>query len=87
MFDEHADGVAEGFGVPRMVIHFVDFFGRRRHRHRLGHLLDARLTNWTTESVYPRLGLRTRLCCVAVLGGYQQSQQKITTKVGEECNG
>jgi hypothetical protein len=27
-----------------------------------------------------------RLCHVAVLGGYQQSQQRITTKVGGERN-
>ena len=37
MVDEHAGDVAEGFGVPGMVNHFVDSFGRRRH-HRLGHL-------------------------------------------------
>jgi hypothetical protein len=64
--DEHADDVAEGFGVPRMVNHFVDVFRPRRHppppRHRLGHLLDARLTNRTAESVHPQLGLRMRLC-------------------------
>ena len=70
-----------------MVIHFVDVFGPRyrpryRPRH-LGHLLDARLTYRTAESVYPRLDLRTRLCCVAVLSGYQQSQQKINTNVVE----
>jgi len=90
MVDVHADDVAEGFGVPRMVNRFADVFGPRprprprphprlrlrpRHRrHRLGHFLDARLTDRTAGSVYPRLGLRARLCYVAVLGGYQQSQ-------------
>ena len=86
MVDEHADDVAEGFGVPRMVNHCVDVFRPRPRprlrpcprppppRHRLGHLLDARLADRTAGSVYPRLGLRARLCYVAVLGGYQQSQ-------------
>jgi hypothetical protein len=86
MVDEHADDVAEGFGVPRMVIHFVDFFGRCRCRRHLGHLLDARLTYRTTENVCLRLGLRTHLCYVAVLGGYQQSQQQISMKMGGEWN-
>ena len=32
MFDEHADDMAEGFGVPWIVIHFLDVFGPRpRH--------------------------------------------------------
>jgi hypothetical protein len=87
--DEHADDVAEGFGVPRMVNHFGDIFRPRRRpppRHRLGHLLDVRLTDQTAESVYLRLGMRMRLRHVAVLGGYQQSQQRITTKVGGERN-
>jgi len=76
MIDVHADDVAEGFGVPRMVNRFADVFGPRPHprRHRLGHLLDAHLTDWTAGSVYPQLGLRARLCYVAVLGGYQQSK-------------
>ena len=87
MVDKHTDDVAEGFGVPRMVNHFVDVFHPHSHpRHRLGHLLDARLTDWAAESVYPRLNLRMRLCHIAVLGGYQQSQQRITTKVGGEHN-
>ena len=80
MVDVHADDVAEGFGIPRMVNRFVDVFGPRlrphprpRH-HRLGHFLDARLTDRTAGGVYPRLGLRPRLCYVAILGGYQQSQ-------------
>jgi hypothetical protein len=84
--DVHADDVAEGFGVPRMVNRFVDVFGPRPRprprlrprprprRHRLGHFLDARLTDRTAGGVYPRLGLRPRLCYVAVLGDYQQSQ-------------
>jgi hypothetical protein len=76
----HADDVAEGFGVPRMVNHFADVFGPRLRPHphprhpRLGHLLNARLTDRTAGSVYPRLGLRSRLCYVVVLGGYQQSK-------------
>ena len=82
MVGEHADDMAEGFGVPRMVNHFVDIFRphprpRRRPpppRHHLGRLLDAPLTDRTAVSVYPRLGLRARLCYVAVLGGYQQSK-------------
>ena len=65
MVDVHADDVAEGFGVPRMVNHFVDVFGPRPrprprlrphprpHRHRLGHFLDARLTDRTAGGVYP----------------------------------
>ena len=90
MVDEHADDVAEGFGVLQTVNHFVDVFCSHpclrprwcppAHRHRLGHLLDARLTDQTAERVYPRLlDLRTRmcLCYAAVLGGYQQSQQRI----------
>ena len=104
MVDEHADDVAEGFGVPRMVNHCVDVFRPRPRprlhprprlrpcprppppRHRLGHLLDARLADRTTGSVYLRLNLKMRLCHVAVLGGYQQIQQTITTKVGGEHN-
>ena len=73
-----------------MVNSFADVFGPRPRphlrprlrprprprprRHRLGHFLDARLTDRTAGSVYPRLGLRARLCYVAILGGYQQSQ-------------
>jgi len=85
---DDADDVAEGFGVPQMVNRFVDVFGPRPRlrlrprprprprprRHRLGYFLDARLTDRTAGGVYPRLGLRPRLCYVAVLGGYQQSQ-------------
>ena len=95
---DDADDVAEGFGVPQMVNHFVDVFRPRpclrpcrcppARRHRLGHLLDTRLTDRTAERVYPRLDLRTQmhLCYAAVLGGYQQSQQKINTNVGGEWN-
>jgi hypothetical protein len=89
---DDADDVAEGFGVPQMVNHFVDVFRPRRcppaRCHRLGHLLDARLTGRTAERAYPRLDLRTqmRLCYAAVLGGYQQSQQKINTNLGGEWN-
>ena len=104
MVDEHADDVAEGFGIPRMVNHCVDVFcphpcphlhpHPHLHpcphppppRHCLGHLLDARLADRTAGSVYPRLNLRMCLCHVAVLGGYQQIQQTITTKVGGEHN-
>ena len=82
--------MVEGFGVSRMVNHFVNVFHPPRHppppRHRLGHLLDARLTDRTAESIHLQLGLRMRLCHVAIFNGYQQSQQRITTKVGGERN-
>jgi hypothetical protein len=99
---DNTDDVAEGFGVPRMVNHFVDVFRPcpcpcpclrphrcpPAHRHHLGHLLDARLTDWTAVRVYLQLDSRTRmcLCYAAVLGGYQQSQQFINTIVGGEWN-
>ena len=70
---DDADDVAEGFGVPRMVNHFVDVFRPRpclrpcrcppARRHRLGHLLDTRLTDRTAERVYSQ-GLR---CAFATL--------------------
>lgn len=61
-----------------MVMHFVDVFGPRPPPCHL----DARLTYQTTESVYLQLGLRTHVRYIGVLGGYQQSQQKITAKIG-----
>ena len=97
---DDADDVAEGFGVPQMVNHFVDIFHTYpcphhclhphppARRHHLGHLLDAHLTDQTAERVYPQLDSRTRmhLCYAAVLGGYQQSQHNINTIIGGEWN-
>ena len=44
------------------------------------------MTYQTPESVCQLLGRRAKLRCVAVLGGYQQCQRKIPTKIGGECN-